>query len=97
MVTRWLTVLIDLSHWVTPNRRCGVFIADLLTTFSVNYATVSRGELRGRFKLCSKGRIDCNLIECTRWHWVFSRGNTAASKMLTAAFRVSIFCILTLA
>jgi hypothetical protein len=45
MVTRWLSVFIDLSHWVTPNRRCGVFIADLFSGLSVDETSVSGREL----------------------------------------------------
>jgi hypothetical protein len=50
MVSRWLPVFIDLSHWVTPGRSTLGFGADLFPGLSVDETTVSRCELRGRFK-----------------------------------------------
>jgi hypothetical protein len=55
MVTRWLSVFIDLSHWVTPPTSGGVLLADLFSGLSVDETSVSRSELRGRINLGSKG------------------------------------------
>jgi hypothetical protein len=97
MVTRWLSVFIDLSHWVTPNRRCGVLLADLFAGLSVDETSVSRCELRGRFKLCSKGRIYRNLTECLGWDWRIALCNPDPSKVFTTTVRVSILRVFTLA
>jgi hypothetical protein len=85
MVTRWLTVLIDLYHWVTPDRRCDVLVLEDLPSVPVNNPAVRRGELGRCINVNAEGIGYCDIAigKRPRWNGEVAGCDSAAPDVFT--------------